>query len=323
MTRHAEKRNAHVRCGFVLAGLALGGCDPVGLGRSNPDFLVVGHHGAPNLAPENTVHGFEASVAVGANAMEIDLCVTKDDYIVAFHDRDPESAVALARQAGGEGYEWLPFVPPVNDSWRRPVRRLTLAELRKHYGYRRKDGGRDTSVEIPTLADVLEWARSEPELRAVYLDLKFDDGSELDAGPQVIRELWEALQADDGLHGVRFYLLSVHRKMIDALEAERAKLGADAIRNVWDFEHPGAVSSTIHAGLHDVSTGLTPSFTWSAYKVELADAVRAREDGRVDSVLAWTFDKPMQLAELLYYSVDGVITNDPATLKRMWQDTLE
>jgi glycerophosphoryl diester phosphodiesterase len=305
-----------------IAGLALVGCDPDGLGRSNPNFLVVGHHGAPNLAAENTIPSFKASSAVGANALEIDLCVTSDGVVVAFHDRDPDSDIALVRQGGGEGYEWLPFVPPVASPWRRPVNTLTLAELRTYYGYRRAEGSRDYTAVIPTLAEVLDWARSEAKLRAVYLDLKFDL-SEIAAGPQVLRQLWDAWQADASLHGIRFYLLTVHPEMVDALRKERDTLGADAPRVVWDFEVPGALAATLGAGLRDVSTGLTPSMTWSAYKREIAALVQAREAGQIDSVLAWTFDRETQLAELLYYSVDGVITNEPGTLNRMWQDTLE
>jgi glycerophosphoryl diester phosphodiesterase len=297
------------------------GCDPDGLGRPNPNFLVVGHHGAPNLAPENTIRSFEASVAVGANAMEIDLCITGDGVVVAFHDRDPDSSVALARQAGGEGYAWIPFVPGVSSPWRRPVSQLGLAELRQYYGYRRIDGDRDETAEIPTLREALDWVRSAPGLRAVYLDMKFDLG-ELAAGPQVVRELWAAWQADPALQRVRFYLLTVHQEIVDAVEKERASLGATALRVVWDWEQPGALSASIQAGLRDVSTGITPSFTWSGYKREIAGMVAAREDGKIDSVLAWTVDRKIELAELLYYSVDGVITNDPATLFRMWQETL-
>jgi glycerophosphoryl diester phosphodiesterase len=322
MTSAASRCGSPSRHAIAVAVLVVLGCDPAGLGRSNPKFLVVGHHGAPNLAAENTVRSFEASMAVGANAMEIDLCVTKDDVIVAFHDRDPDDSIALARQAGGEGYAWLPFVPPVSSEWRKPVNELTLSELREHYGYRRSDGGRDASAKIPTLAQVLDWARAQEGLRAVYLDLKFAP-NEFAAGPQVVRELWDAWQADAALQSVQFYLLTVHRGLVDALQRERASLGATPIRVAWDFEQPGALSATLGAKLRDVSTGLTPSFTWSGYKREIAEIVRAREAGKIDSVLAWTFDRDMQLAELLYYSVDGVITNDPATLNRMWQETLQ
>jgi glycerophosphoryl diester phosphodiesterase len=317
-----RRGEARARWTAAAACSLLVSCDPDGLGKRNPDFLVVGHHGAPNLAAENTVRSFQASMAVGANAMEIDLCVTADHVVVAFHDRDPNDAIALARQAGGEGYRWIPFVPSVSSPWRKPVSQLTLAELREYYGYRGIDSGRDASVQIPTLHDVLDWARSEPALRALYFDLKFDV-SELEAGPQVVRELWDALQAAPELGRVRLYLLTVHPEMIKALQKERADRGASALKVVWDFEQPGALEATVGAGLRDVSTGLTPSFTWSGYKREIAAIVQAREEGRIDSVLAWTFDRESELAELLYYSVDGIITNDPAALARMWQETLQ
>jgi len=254
--------------------------------------------------------------------MEIDLCVTSDNVIVAFHDRDPDSSVALVRQGGGEGFQWLPFVPPEASPWRRPVSTMTLAELRTYYGYRRAEGSRDYTAVIPTLAEVLEWARSDTKLRAIYLDLKFDL-SEIAAGPQVLQQVWDAWQADVSLHGIRLYLLTVHPEMIDVLKKERATMGPDAPRVVWDFEETGALAGTLGAGLRDVSIGLTPSMTWSGYKREIADIVQAREAGQIDSVLAWTFDRETQLAELLYYSVDGVITNDPGTLNRMWQETLQ
>src|SRR5689334_21972169 len=126
----------------ALATPWLSGCDPEGLGASNPNFLVVGHHGAPNLAPENTIPSFEAAAATGANGIETDFCITADGVLVAFHDCDPDDSIALARQAGGEGYTWIPYVPPVGSPWRRPTKQLTLAELRAHFGYRLLEGTR-------------------------------------------------------------------------------------------------------------------------------------------------------------------------------------
>ncbi|MBI4953872.1 MAG: hypothetical protein HY908_17745 [Myxococcales bacterium] len=88
-------------------------------------------------------------------------------------------------------------------------------------------------------------------------------------------------------------------------------------------EEAGALGGTLDVGLRDVSMGLTPSQDWHTYKREVAETVDAREAGAIDSVTVWTFDRDMQLAELLYYSVDGVMTNEPALLYRMWQDSLE
>jgi hypothetical protein len=39
--------------------------------------------------------------------------------------------------------------------------------------------------------------------------------------------------------------------------------------------------------------------------------------------VVWTIDDRMQHGILLYYGVDGIMTNDPATLFAIWQETLK
>ncbi|MFB6257528.1 MAG: glycerophosphodiester phosphodiesterase family protein [Flavobacteriales bacterium] len=49
--------------------------------------LVVAHRGASAAAPENTIPAVEKAWELGADAVEVDVRVTKDDRIVAIHDR--------------------------------------------------------------------------------------------------------------------------------------------------------------------------------------------------------------------------------------------
>jgi glycerophosphoryl diester phosphodiesterase len=55
-------------------------------------FEVVGHRGARGLAPENTLPGFMTALRVGVSALEVDVVVSRDDVLVARHDRrvDPD-----------------------------------------------------------------------------------------------------------------------------------------------------------------------------------------------------------------------------------------
>src|SRR5687768_909927 len=115
---------------LVALAFAASGCDPVGLGRSNPDFLVIGHRGSPDHSPENTIRSFEVAIALGANAVELDFCRTLDDVYVAIHDCDPDGEIAIARQEGAEGFTFIPRVPATGDPRRKPVSELTLVELR-------------------------------------------------------------------------------------------------------------------------------------------------------------------------------------------------
>jgi glycerophosphoryl diester phosphodiesterase len=302
----------------VLLALSLFACDPEGLGRPNPSFHVIGHRGAPNLAAENTIPSYEVAISLGANAIELDVCLTADDVLVVWHDRDPDGPIALARQSGAEGLLYLPAVPPVGSAWRRPVRQLTLAELRSQYGYAELGAARDEIARIPTLAETLDWARGEERLVGLYVDLKVTHS---EVAPVV--ELMSELAGDGTLAHVRVLFFSLDASIVSELETERQRLGFEWPRVTQDHETPGALSATIRDGLRDVMMGLSPSLTYSGFKRDVADAVERREKGDVDSVTVWTFDRETQLAELLYYSVDGVMTNEPARLHRMWRDTLD
>ncbi|HCW51259.1 MAG TPA: glycerophosphodiester phosphodiesterase [Clostridiales bacterium] len=48
--------------------------------------LVLGHRGAPEVAPENTIPSFLAALALGADGVELDVVMTADGELVVIHD---------------------------------------------------------------------------------------------------------------------------------------------------------------------------------------------------------------------------------------------
>jgi glycerophosphoryl diester phosphodiesterase len=101
---------------------------------------VIAHRGASRYAPENTLPAFELAVRQGADALELDVRLTRDGAAVVFHD----AVLERTTDRGG------------------PVRAHTLAALRAaDAGYRfTPDRGRTLpfrggGVRIPTLAEVL------------------------------------------------------------------------------------------------------------------------------------------------------------------------
>ena len=60
-------------------------------------MLVVGHRGAPSRAPENTLASFAAALAIGVDAIELDVHLTRDGHLVVIHDQN------LARTTNGKG----------------------------------------------------------------------------------------------------------------------------------------------------------------------------------------------------------------------------
>ena len=59
-----------------------------------PRILVHGHRGARAVLPENTIPAFEYAIQVGADCLEMDVAVTKDNVLVISHDPhiNPKSA---------------------------------------------------------------------------------------------------------------------------------------------------------------------------------------------------------------------------------------
>ena len=52
----------------------------------SPEFFKVGHRGTRGLMPENTIPAMKKGIAVGANTVEFDIHITKDDKVVVYHD---------------------------------------------------------------------------------------------------------------------------------------------------------------------------------------------------------------------------------------------
>jgi glycerophosphoryl diester phosphodiesterase len=86
-------------------------------------MLVVGHRGSPDRAPENTMASFEAALAIGVDAIELDVHMSRDGHLVVIHDQN------LGRTTNGEGL----------------VHEQTLVELR----------ALDAGQRIPTFEEVL------------------------------------------------------------------------------------------------------------------------------------------------------------------------
>ena len=94
--------------------------------------LVWAHRGASGYAPENTLAAFQKAVDLGADGVELDIQLTKDDQIVVIHDE------MIDRTSDGKGW----------------VKDYTLEELRAFNYNRTKPEYKH--ADIPTMRDVFE-----------------------------------------------------------------------------------------------------------------------------------------------------------------------
>ncbi|MFX1257456.1 MAG: glycerophosphodiester phosphodiesterase [Promethearchaeota archaeon] len=95
------------------------------------EVIIIGHRGANNLAPENTLKSFRKAIEAGADYIEFDIRQSKDGEIVIMHNDD------IFITTGQEG----------------SIKKMTLEELRKlNCGEGEK---------IPTLQELIELARGK------------------------------------------------------------------------------------------------------------------------------------------------------------------
>jgi glycerophosphoryl diester phosphodiesterase len=91
------------------------------------------HRGASGYAPENTLTAFQIAVDMGADGVELDVQLTKDDRLVVIHDE------TIDRVSNGMGC----------------VKDYTLADL-KRFNFNKKGITPPLFTEIPTLEEVLK-----------------------------------------------------------------------------------------------------------------------------------------------------------------------
>lgn len=137
-------------------------------------FLIIGHRGSPAEEVENTVPSFERALNENANALEMDICLTKDGVPVIYHDWDPSSMVSILRQKGFEPFMKYKPVPPSADEFRIPISQLTLREFRENYHFTLKDDGNGELAKtiIPTLEEFFSWSTGKENIKYVFLDIK-------------------------------------------------------------------------------------------------------------------------------------------------------
>lgn len=131
------------------------------------DLLLYAHRGSTLLAPENTLPAFELALSYGADIMEIDVRLSRDNQVIVIHDE------RVDRTCKGQGR----------------VRDLTLATLKRmdaayHFKDLSNTRHRGRGVRILSLSELFEWL---PETR-INIDVKDKCIESAKAVARVIRE---------------------------------------------------------------------------------------------------------------------------------------
>jgi len=294
-----------------------------------PAFDLQGHRGARGLMPENTLPSFQRALELGVTTLELDIAITSDGVPVISHD--PFLNPDFTRDAAGR---YLEQRGPL-------IRSLTWEQLQA-YDVGRLKAGTDYArqfpdqvpvdgTRIPRLSDLFDLVRRSgdgtvrfdietklspdrpdetlpPEAfaRAVVADIR-KAGM---AGRSQIQSFdWRTLQAVQKIAPeIPTAYLSVQRRF-DNIGAERPE--GSRWTAGFQFREHGSVPKMIKAagGGH-----------WSAYFGDL-DAQKVKDAQALGiKVLAWTVNDPSDMARLIGYGVDGLITDRPDLARKILEE---
>jgi glycerophosphoryl diester phosphodiesterase len=93
-------------------------------------FLIFGHRGSPQRAPENTIESFEEALRAGADGFETDLRLLSDRTAVLYHDDDWQEHEIEALTAVYLRESGLPLTP-VRDLARFAPRTTMILEVKR------------------------------------------------------------------------------------------------------------------------------------------------------------------------------------------------
>ena len=247
----------------------------------------MGHRGACAERPENTMASFARAVEIGVDVLEMDVHMTADGVIVVSHDETGARAANVSHA----------------------IAACAIDDVRcwdAGWGYRDTEGGRPFAASghtIPTLAEAL----------STFADVGFNVDIK-QRTPSMVEPLLALLREHDAEE--RVTLASFHGPVIREVRRRgypgETVLARDEVaaliaapKLALRFFRPGgtAVQVPIRAGPLELGSR---SFIDKCHALDL----------RVDY---WTINDPIEAEVLLERGADGVISDDPAALKPVFE----
>lgn len=238
---------------------------------------VVGHRGAPREAPENTLASFRRAFEIGADAIELDVRLSRDGMPIVMHD------ATLDRTTNGKG----------------PVSALTLPEQRK------LDAGswfdpKFAGERIPTLDEALAVVAGQPQRSGIRVLIEMKSDSQ--HAPGLVEAVVEAVRDT--------------RTMRHAIVISFDRGAVQRVRELAPRVTTGALFATLPADAVTVARSAHAQAVlprWTVADVALVE--EAHRAGL--AIVPWTVDAPAGMRRLIGLGVDGIVTNRPDVLRKL------
>ncbi len=272
-------------------------------------FSVQGHRGARGLFPENTLAGFAKAIALGVDAVELDIAITKDGVAVVSHE--PRLNPDITRDRLGA---WLSERGP-------PIHSMAVADLR-HYDVGHIKPGTayaatfaqqqpHEGASIPTLAEVLALDRHVH----FAIELKtFPDEPGLTASPESMADCVLAV-TDRAQVTKRMVLQAFDWRVLRYLRRVRPDVALGWLtkdqpeqeRRLW---WNGVVAADF-GGSVARAVAAEGAQLWIPQFKELDEAAITTAHSLGMNVIPWNVAPELDVSRLVAMRLDGIITDRP------------
>ena len=293
--RDAARMQIHVAFSLLLC---VGACQA-------QTVLVHGHRGSRATRPENTLPAFQYAMDHGADVLELDLAVTKDNVLVVSHSPTLNSSYPSERQCVGPAL--------AKDT---PIHTLTLQQLKQY------DCGAKTlaafpkqmavpATHIPTFDEVLDSAANSKVQFNVETKI-FPLHPEMTPSPEVFVQMIDAAirkhHVENRVIVQSFDFRTLHAmQTLDPAVRRSALFGQAKYDTLMGIDEPDKSFANMAkvSGANILSPDaslVTPDEVAVAHKLGL-------------QVVPYTPNTPGEWKRLVDAGVDGIITDDPEALR--------
>jgi glycerophosphoryl diester phosphodiesterase len=279
-------------------------------------FELQGHRGARGLFPENTLEGIAATIALGVDAIELDVAVTADGVAVVFHDvaLNPD----IVRAPSGQ---WIEAPGPL-------IKSLTMVEVCTYDVGRLRPGSptalrftEQTPIDgarMPTLAQVFAMAvasgtRVDAELKTLPFRL------DATVSPEQMAELVVATAKEAGaldllnLRSFDWRGLRYAEKLLPGLR--RTWLTSSATVSAHELWWGGPISGSVPHTIAKLGGRI-----WAPEYIDLTQS--AVQDAHANGlrVIPWTVNEATDIERLIDWRADGICTDRPDIARSVMQE---
>jgi glycerophosphoryl diester phosphodiesterase len=267
-------------------------------------ILVHGHRGSRATRPENTIPAFEYAIHHGADVIELDLAVTKDNVLVVSHFPN------ITPDYPGERVCTGPAVPP-----KTPIHTLTLAQVEQYdcgvntlAGFPKQEAVPGT--HIPTFDQVLDLA---PQGKFDFnVETKiFANHPELTPSPEEFVKLIDDAARRHHVQS-RIILESFDYRTLRAMKAIDPEIRRAALLSESKYDSMMGIKD-VDKDFVSICHKADATIVMPDFALVTPERVAAAHAAGIQ-VIPYTVDKPEDWQKMADAHVDGMITDDPEAL---------